>query len=115
MTTDLDERLSGFTAFLRQSLNADRADVRTVIAVSGVGSATSVEARSGFVRFAADLFVPLLSSISLLAVGASTVQLEKRRRVLAAPIGSDEFERHFVGEVAIVRALIKEVTLGTSR
>lgn len=109
LTTELDERLQSFGAFLDASKNAEYATLKMILgfALPFFGSGyQEMESRiSG--RFTRILWIPRLS-VSLGSIGVSY----EAREILAAPLSSRDFEERFVRDTHIINVLIKEVTLG---
>lgn len=109
LTTELDERLQSFGAFLDASKNAEYVTLKMILgfALPFFGSGyQEMESRiSG--RFTRILWIPRLS-VSLGSLGVSY----EAREILAAPLSSRDFEERFVRDTHIINVLIKEVTLG---
>lgn len=106
LTTALEERLESFNEFLRQSLGA--ADLRV---------ASIVEMSAGWWAFRASSVQEVVSSrrlpLSSISLRLPGIYLKVREATVQyAPLTSREFEERFVQDTAILRALIKEVTLG---
>ncbi|MGJ5805096.1 hypothetical protein ACSCB1_39270 [Streptomyces europaeiscabiei] len=99
LTVDLESRLEAFNGFVRRSL--DSTEVRRKLLVSsssmGVGQKTELETRRR------------IRSLSLHVAGMS---FSLDSRVISAPTHTREFEEKFIADIAILRTLIKEVTLG---
>ncbi|MGK3206863.1 hypothetical protein [Amycolatopsis sp. MEPSY49] len=107
LTTALEERLESFNEFLRQSAPAVELRVANVVEISvGLGAFRASSMQSG----TSSRRLPI-SSISLSILGARLTVREVA--VQYAPLGTREFEERFVQDTAILRALVKEVTLGT--
>jgi hypothetical protein len=104
MTSALEERLVSFVGFLRKSLSA-REVTRSVV----------YESRLAFGLKLASTALSVVSIVGPLAGVAGLALSESRRmkRLREAPIWSPFFERHLIEELAALKALIKEVTLGT--
>jgi hypothetical protein len=102
LTTALEERLEEFTHFVRSSRYTTATRVRVAITLAALGS-----------RISREFTVPRRLPVSMMSwrylnVGFSVDQ----QRTVAAPLPSIEFDRAFTEEVTVLRALIKEVTLG---
>lgn len=106
LASALEERLESFNEFLRQSRVATEVRVASVVELS-----------AGWFSFRASRVQEVISSRRLpysafslrvpglyVKIGATVVQY--------APLVSKEFEERFVQDSALLRALIKEVTLG---
>jgi hypothetical protein len=107
LTTALEERLESFNEFLRQSLDATELRVASIVELSAGWSSF----RTSRVQEVATSRRLPLNSISLHLPG---IFLSVRETVVQyAPLVSREFEKRFVQDAALLRALIKEVTLGT--
>ena len=110
LTAELDEKLQSFCSFLNESSSADVPTLKMIIGFSlpFLGSAYKDEVEkkmSG--KFARSLWSPRMS-ISLGGLGLSY----EAKEILAAPIGSRDFEERFVRDSHVINVLIKEVTLG---
>jgi hypothetical protein len=113
MTSALEEQLISFVGFLRNSLSASqvKASIVTESRLAGLGisvGGSSVRAVSG--AFAEGLLHAGGISIGIPGVAKASYRAEK---LVEAPITSDSFERRMVEDLAALKALIKEVTLGT--
>ncbi|HCH2593646.1 TPA: hypothetical protein NKS49_004521 [Vibrio parahaemolyticus] len=109
LTTELDERLQSFGAFLDASKNAEHATLKMIFgfALPFLGSGFQETERRFSGRFARTLWSPRLA-ISLGGLGISY----EAKEILAAPLSSRDFEERFVRDSHIINVLIKEVTLG---
>ncbi|PWQ96759.1 hypothetical protein [Leucothrix arctica] len=109
LTTELDERLQSFGAFLDASKSADNPILKMVLSYKlpllGSGFQETKNIISG--KFAQTFWSPRLS-IPMRGFGISY----EAKETLAAPFESRNFEARFVRDVHIINVLIKEVTLG---
>jgi hypothetical protein len=112
LTTELSERLRSFAQFLRASRCATKATESFLLGydvylpfIGGSGRVRSTMFRGGIRR----RLLPSDLSISVLGMGI----ILRREEIVAAPLASELFEERFVGDTIELRALIKEVTLGS--
>lgn len=99
LTVDLEIRLEAFNGFVRRSLDATKVRRKLLVSLSsmGVGRDAELETRRRIL------------SLSVYVAGMS---FNLDSHVISAPTHTREFEEKFVGDLAILRMLIKEVTLG---
>jgi hypothetical protein len=109
LTTELDEKLQSFGSFLEESKHAEYSTLKMILgfALPFFGNGYQETERKITGRFARNLWSPRLS----LSMGALGVSYEAKE-MLAAPLGSKDFEERFVRDSHIINVLIKEVTLG---
>ena len=101
LSPQLEDELLDLNEFLRASVPARAVKRRIAFTLRLAGTSLRRE-RDSVARV-------WPTSISLPGIMATSVEVTK---VLAAPLGSKDFDEHFVVTTARVRALIKEVTLG---
>jgi hypothetical protein len=107
LTTELDQRLTAFTSFIRESLTADKVIKQTTVVWSFYGSRFRLVTGGRPANLLSVLGNVRLST-PLSPVGATLAT-----RTVAAPISNEEFARHVLPEIVELKGLIKEVTLGT--
>jgi hypothetical protein len=105
LTVELDDDVTSFLSFLRESMNAER----------------TVKTRSSLETFARGVItsVALVTPIIGVAAALPTKQLLEfgtgsgaRYEIAAAPITSHEFEKQFTFYISAISSGIKQVTLG---
>lgn len=106
LTSELEDRLEDFRQFLDDSLDAVDEQRRVAVSVSVLGLSTATSFTTG--RRSAWM----QSNVSLPGLLGLSVAL-REESVVSAPIGSRTFTERFAADTASLRALIKEVTLGT--
>ncbi|MEA2839651.1 MAG: hypothetical protein QOF41_981 [Methylobacteriaceae bacterium] len=123
LTNDLDVALQNFVNFLRRSLQTEvsvRNEILTTTIPITVGiRGVSVPINVGqFRTFLGDKYKKVPSTLTQVldkpfSLGLAGFNLSYRIEVLAAPIGSRDFERRMVVDISVIKTLIKEVTLGS--
>lgn len=110
LTTDLDETLQGFKAFLMSSMTAQEPKLKVVIKLCT--SALWGGARANLEKVVAGKKVRFFRGppFSFSFIGVSFVFIGEE--ILSAPIESPEFEERFLMDTFFINMLIKEVTLG---
>lgn len=122
LTVDLDTGLRDFSAFLRASLDAGEVHDKLVVTyVREVTASLSpmLGLRSGHSSsrtltrtVTRDSRGPVSGHVSLAGFG---LELQQSTEVLAAPLGSFDFETRFQRDVAALKDAIRDVTLGARR
>lgn len=109
LTIGLDNSLSSFLSFMRESLTANEA--RTVNQVSVATEFGWLGLRFHRERTMGAVLPNRLREASVNLLG---VRLEVRQdpTLVAAPLESSNFEERFVADIGMIKILIKEVTLG---
>ena len=111
LTTVIDERLSDFTNFIRNSLDREvirkRRVLKTEFNMFGNSTMPTVRIDRDAVSLLERAEIPAFS------LGAGGIRLSYSEKVLAAPVQSPEFEARIRTEVPQIKFLIKEVTLGS--
>lgn len=106
LTSELEDRLEDFRQFLFDSLDAVDEQRRVAVAVSFLGLSTATSFTTGRKS------TWMRSNVALPGLLGLQVAL-REERVVSAPLGSPTFTERFAADTASLRALIKEVTLGT--
>ncbi|MFE1994120.1 hypothetical protein [Streptomyces parvulus] len=99
LTVDLEQRLESFNEFLRRSLSATEVRSKTLVNFSymGMGQEALFETRRKM--------HPMSMRLMLMRFSLDS-------QVMFAPVYAREFEDRFISDLAVLRTLIKEVTLG---
>jgi hypothetical protein len=113
MTSALEEQLISFAEFLRNSLSAE--GVRASVVLESVFTAFGVSLGTATTKPMSGRTVEGLTRLGDLSIGFPGVARASYRteKLVEAPITSEPFERRMVEDLAVLRELIKEVTLGT--
>ncbi|MER8447044.1 hypothetical protein NKH52_28030 [Mesorhizobium sp. M1066] len=110
LTLSLEEELTSFSTFLRESIPAKSTINRLTLVPQFYGVADTVVYRSE--NSWAFRWSPLLVAlVQMVPIGG--VRLRAVRETLCAPLDSKDFERRFQVSTLTISALIKEVTLGS--
>jgi hypothetical protein len=114
LTVDLDDQLRRFNSFIRESTSADKPIRKLILEMDTSGSLIRLPLPSGRIEHKT-------KSLSLGRFGISNVsfrlpgmgQFKYKEEILAAPLMTREFEGRMQTDVLSLKALIKEVTLGS--
>jgi hypothetical protein len=106
LTLRLDESLTLFVSFLRESLTASR------IVKSAFLKQTLTNLSLNIISFSVPLVGAIASPIAASLIEVGGIQSRSNRTIIAAPVSSGDFEKQFVLYVDTIKASIKEVTLG---
>lgn len=114
LTTELDEVLISFCAFLRQSMKADRTVLKTVFSYNFSSSLLSASTKSRIVREVPGgkfktFRIPHISA-NFGGIGLSFEASE----ILSASLPSEDFQQRFARDIYALNVLVKEVTLGAN-
>jgi hypothetical protein len=111
LTLKLDETLTLFVSFLRESLTASRKKVVNQVTLeASIGSALGRSVLARTVELSS-VVVPY-NSLHFSFLPGLSIGFHQAPKLVATPIASKEFERQFVLYVNTIKAAIKEVTLG---
>ena len=111
LTSATELRLRSFSSFLRSSRNAKEPSVQMVFQAASSfipAPADSVYTTHAGGKLAAKLYGSGVS-VNIAGIGFSY----SAKELIAAPLTSREFEKRLVEDIAKIKYLIKEVTLGT--
>ncbi len=106
LTLRTDEAVTRFTSFLRESLASTSGKVIKVNRRPPIRQMLIGAIRAGFEVGVAGAASPLVS------LALPDITGEVSSVIAAAPVTSEDFERQFVNYIEVVKAGIKEVTLG---
>jgi len=118
LTTTLEQRLEAFNVFLRESVEAKEAVAKQVLMVAGgllspfFGMFKALSTTEREVVWSGKALGPLRSLKIRIPLVGFGFGLNMNMETLKAPITSRAFEERIVADVAAIRFLIKEVTLG---
>lgn len=116
LTTELDERLSSFSSFIAESLTMNELVTKMTIQYD-FGLQGMPFLPSFFYSFSRKARLPTKYS-RLFPRGAISASLGligfsyRGSEILAAPIASRDFEERILNDLTVLKALVKEVTLG---
>jgi hypothetical protein len=109
LTLRLDETVTRFISFLRESLTSTSGKV---VKARNVPSAdTTLRLAARMFKSAPFMLLPF-GAMSIMFSMLPDIMQEYRAIVASAPISSEEFERQFAEYIDVVKSGIKEVTLG---
>jgi hypothetical protein len=106
LTLRLDETLTLFSSFLRESLTTERV-IRANLLETTVRAAISAISALSLAMAVASPTTSLLVDFALRSRSSRS-----KSSVTAAPVTSDEFEEQFAFYISTIKSSIKEVTLG---
>lgn len=105
LTSRLDESLTFFVSFLRESLTTERVIKTSFILRNLLKTGRSLLAA---IMPVVGIGSPVLSAL----IGVGDIQSRSTYEIAAAPVTSDEFEKQFMIYIDTIKAGIREVTLG---